>query len=127
LGDVARHLLLVGNELGGEGGELANALPHYGKTLRHGFDLLEIRRVCGGYNGASLRCQPGKLRGRACNHIPGCIAVGLPSQGGNNTYAKRDQEAGEGARGSLAKGWPLVWVLVRVSRANRRIHRLRGG
>jgi len=54
-------------------------------------------------------------------------AVRLPGQGGSNTYAKRDQETGEGARGSLAKGWPLARVLVRVSSANRRIHRLRGG
>jgi hypothetical protein len=42
-----------------------------------------------------------------CNHVPGRIAVGLASQGGDNTHAKRDRETGESARDSLAKesGW----------------------
>jgi hypothetical protein len=50
-----------------------------------------------------LRRQPAKLRRRVRDHLSRPIAVGLPSQGGRCTEAKRDQETGEGERDSLAE------------------------
>src|SRR5262249_37258736 len=106
-GDLARHLLLAGGELRGK---LVYALSHRGETERYRVELLLLigTRGLGGLRGCGLRCQPAKLRGRACDHLSGRVAVGEPSQGGSDTDAKRDQETGEGARGSLAERRPVV-------------------
>jgi hypothetical protein len=72
----------------------------------------------------SLRCQPAKLRGRARDHLSGCIAVGLPNQSGSNTNAKYDQEARKTARGSFVERRLLD---PSVGRTNPRLDRRLGG
>ena len=61
--NVARHLFLAGNELGGE---MVDTLPHQGEIGRHRFELLPIRRR---RVGRGLRRQPLKLRIRARYHL----------------------------------------------------------
>jgi len=102
LGDVARHLFLAGNELGGE---MVDTLPHQGEIGRHRFELLPIRRR---RVGRGLRRQPLKLRIRARYHLSDSVALRLPGQGGGDTDAKCDQETGDGARDSLAEWQPLA-------------------
>jgi len=45
----------------------------------------------------------GRRRDRSLDQLSGRIAAGLPSQGGNDTDAKRHKEAGPGARVSHAR------------------------
>ena len=107
VGDAARHLLLAG-------GQLVHALPYRGDTGRHRLELQQFGRKGGGRGlrdhvrsglreRCGLRCQPAKLRVQVRDHLSGRVTVRLPSQGGSDADAKRDQEAGEGARGSLAE------------------------
>jgi hypothetical protein len=133
LGEVAHHLLLTG-ELDGE---LVDALLHNGETARYRFELIQIGRRSGWRdhvgsglrNGFGLRSQPTKLRVRVRYHLSGRVAVGLPSQGGSNADAKRDQEAGARSRGSLGERWPFARepVMFQVGRAKGGLNRWLGG
>jgi hypothetical protein len=49
---------------------------------------------------------------KMADDVSGRVAVGLPGQGGSDTNAERDQEAGEGPRGSSLERRPSARELV---------------
>src|SRR6266852_9699885 len=99
--NAAPYLLLTGGDAGGDPVE---ALPHRVEIEPHGIELPLI----GG-------------RGGRRDHLPGRVAVGLPSQSGGDTNEKRDQVAGEGERCQLAEPPPARrLVFFQVGRANGR-------
>jgi len=54
-------------------------------------------------NRFGLRCQPAKLRRQTRDNVSTASPIRLPSQGGSNAGAKRDQQTGQGARNSFAE------------------------
>ena len=115
--------------------ELVDALPHRGQIERHRFELRLIGRgrgrrdhVGGGLrNGCGLRCQPAKLPGRTRDHLSDRVAVGLPSQGGNDTNEKNHQETGKGKRDYFAEPQPRSRDQVQFGWVKRRVVRWLGG
>src|SRR5215470_11429006 len=121
----AHHLLLTSGDAGGDlvdathyllltSDDPVDALAHRVEIKRHCAELLRIegrrswRCKCNHVGSAlrnrfGLRRQPAKLRVRVCDHLSRCVAIRPPGPGGSYTRAKRDQKAGEGARGSFAE------------------------
>jgi len=116
--DAARHLLVIGVNIGGNPvdatrhlvlsrGDPVNILLHRVETERHCVELLLIERT-GGWRGwhdhvRECSAQPVRLaaltsqaEGQTRDNVSGCVTIRLPSQGGSNASAKRDQQTGTG-------------------------------
>ncbi len=122
--DTARYLLLTGGDpveaarqplLTGcdTCGELVNALPHH--VERYCVQLLLIGRGGGQPDRIGsvlrswwgLRRHPAKLRVRVCDHLSRRVAVGLSSQRGSCTDAKRQHKTRGARHGTHLHLFPL--------------------
>ncbi len=109
-GKIVRNLHLGGREMHDRrvylplaGGKRIDVLVDRGEMLLIERGASEGSRRDHVRSGLRNGCQPAKLQRRSLDQLSGRIAAGLPSQGGNDTDAKRHKEAGPGARVSHAR------------------------